>query len=181
MPRTNAQTKRKTPAPALTPTRATSRRRAPQAPHETPSPDISGPDIHQGPPTILPAPELPEPAPVHETLMPAPPEAPYSLPAPPGADDTGGTPRLTPLQAAFSPALAAELAAIWPDLQALASWWQQRQHLAQQEDDPDRKLARQTYHIEQRYIDAVKREADRTGESYAAVVNRAFARYFAGR
>jgi len=27
----------------------------------------------------------------------------------------------------------------------------------------------------------VKREADRTGESYAAVVNRAFARYFAGR
>jgi hypothetical protein len=27
----------------------------------------------------------------------------------------------------------------------------------------------------------VKREADRTGESHAAVVNRAFARYFAGR
>jgi hypothetical protein len=27
----------------------------------------------------------------------------------------------------------------------------------------------------------VKREADRTGESYAAVVNRACARYFVGR
>src|SRR6266436_2274959 len=148
MPRTHAQTKRKTPAPAPTPPRA-------------PSPAISGPDVYQGPPAILPAPELPEP--------------------PPGADDTGGTPRLTPLQAAFSPALAAELTAVWPDLQALASWWQQRQHLAQQDDDPDRKLARQTYHVEQRYIDAVKREADRTGESYATVVNRAFARYFAGR
>ena len=89
--------------------------------------------------------------------------------------------RITPLQAAFSPALASELAAIWPDLQALAHWWQERQHLAQQEETPDRQLVRQTYHIEQRYIEAVRRESDRTGESYAAVVNRAFARYFAGR
>ena len=158
MPRTNGQTKRKTPAPAPTPTRATPRRRAPHAQHETPSPAISGPDIHQGPPTILPAPELPAPPPE--------PEVAPRVPSPP---------------AALSPALAAELTAVWPDLQALASWWQARQHQAQQEDDPDRKLARQTYHIEQRYIDAVKREADRTGESYAAVVNRACARYFAGR
>jgi hypothetical protein len=83
--------------------------------------------------------------------------------------------------AALSPALAAELTAVWPDLQALAAWWQERQHLAQENDTPDRKLVRQTYHIEQRYIEAVRRESDRTGESYAAVVNRAFARYFAGR
>jgi len=80
---------------------------------------------------------------------------------------------------ALSPALVEELTAAWPDLQAIAHWWQERQHLAQQDDAPDRKLTRQTYHVEQRYIDAVKREADRTGESYAAVVNRAFARYFA--
>ncbi len=158
MPRTHAQTKRKTPDPAPTPTRATPRRRAPQAQHETPSTAISGLDVHQSPPAILPAPELPAPPPEPE-------EAPL-VPSPP---------------AVLSPALAAELTAVWPDLQALASWWQQRQHLAQQDDDPDRKLARQTYHVEQRYIDAVKREADRTGESYAAVVNRAFARYFAGR
>jgi hypothetical protein len=83
--------------------------------------------------------------------------------------------------AALSPALAAELTAVWPVLQALASWWQERHHLAQEDDTPDRKLVRQTYHIEQRYIEAVRRESDRTGESYAAVVNRAFARYFAGR
>src|SRR2546428_11648763 len=177
MPRPTGQAKRKPPAPAPTPTRATSKRRAPQAQHETPSPAISGPDVHQGPQTILPSPELP----VHETLLPAPPEASYSLPAPPGADDTGGTPRLTPLQAAFSPALAAELAAIWPDLQALASWWQEWHRLAQEDDTPERKLVRQTYHIEQRYIEAVRRESDRTGESYAAVGNRAFSRYFAGR
>ncbi len=181
MPRTNGQAKRKTPAPAPTPTRATSRRRAPQAQHETPSPAISGPDVHQGPPTILPAPEFSEELPAHETLLPAPPEASYSLPAPPGVDDPGVAPRVQSPPAVFSPALAAELTAVWPDLQALAHWWQERQHLAQQDETPDRKLARQTYHVEQRYIDAVKREADRTGESYAAVVNRAFARYFAGR
>lgn len=116
---------------------------------------------------------------MHETLLPASPEAFYSLPAPPEADDTGSAPHITPLQAAFSPALAAELAAIWPDLQAIAHWWQERQHLAQQEETPDRQLVRQTYHVEQRHIDAVRREADLTGESYAAIVNRAFAQYFA--
>jgi hypothetical protein len=181
MPRTNAQAKRKSPAPAPTPTRAPSRRRSPQAPHETPSPAISGPDVHQGPPTILPASELPADLPEHETLLPTPPEASYSLPAPPGADEPEVAPRGPSPPAALSPHLAAELTAAWPDLQALAHWWQERHHLAQQDDTPDRKLTRQTYHVEQRYIEAVRRESDRTGESYAAVVNRAFARYFAGR
>jgi hypothetical protein len=181
MPRTHGQAKRKTPAPAPTPTRATPRRRTPQAQHETLPPAGSGPDLPQGLPTILPSPELPEDLPVHETLLPAPPEAPYSLPAPPGAGDPGVAPRVASPPAALSPQLAAELTAAWPDLQALAHWWHERQRLAQQDETPDRKLVRQTYHIEQRYIDAVRREADRTGESYAAVVNRAFARYFAGR
>ena len=177
MPRTHAQAKRKSPAPAPTPTRATPRRRALQAPHETPSPAISVPEVHQSPPTILPASERPEDLPVHETLLPAPPEASYSLSAPPGADE----PEVAPRAAALSPDLAAELTAAWPDLQALAHWWQERHRLAQEDDTPERKLVRQTYHIEQRYIDAVRREADLTRESYAAVVNRAFARYFAGR
>jgi len=114
---------------------------------------------------------------VHETLLPAPPEASYNLPTPPGADEQAVAPRVPSL----SPDLAAELTAAWPDLQALAHWWQERHRLAQEDDTPERKLVRQTYHIEQRYIEAVRRESDRTGESYAAVVNRAFARYFAGR
>ena len=177
MPRTHAQAKRKTPAPAPTPTRATPRRRAPQAQHKTPSPAISVPEVHQSPPAILPASERPEDLPVHETLLPAPPEASYSLQAPPGADEQAVAPRAPSL----SPDLAAELTAAWPDLQALAHWWQERHRLAQEDDTPERKLVRQTYHIEQRYIEAVRRESDRTGESYAAVVNRAFARYFAGR
>ena len=118
---------------------------------------------------------------MHETLLPAPPEASYSVPAPPGTDAPEVAPRVQSPPAALSSHLMEELTAVWPDLQALAHWWQERQHLVQEAETPDRKLARQTYHVEQRYIDAVKREADRTGESYAAVVNRAFARYFAGR
>jgi hypothetical protein len=181
MPRTNGQAKKKTPAPAPTPTRATPRRRTPQAQHETPPPAGSEPEVSQGLPAILPSPDLPADLPVHETLLPAPPEAPYGLPAPPGADDAGSAPRVASPPAGLSPALMEELAAVWPDLQALAHWWHERQRLAQEDDAPNRKLVRQTYHIEQRSIDAVKREADRTGESYAAVVNRAFARYFTGR
>jgi hypothetical protein len=82
---------------------------------------------------------------------------------------------------ALSPQLAEALTLAWPDLQSLLAWWRDRQPQGEDADTPARKLARQTYHVEQRYIEAVKREADLTGESYAAVVNRAFAQYFAGR
>ena len=163
MPRTNAHAKRKPSARAPRPPRTPSRRRAAQP---APAP---------------PAPPLPEDLPEHASLLPPPPEASYILLAPSEADDPGDTSRVESPPAALSPALLAELTALWPDLQALAHWWQERQLLAQQDETPDRKLIRQTYHVEQRYIDAVKREADRTGESHAAVVNRAFARYFAGR
>ena len=172
MPRTNGQAKRKTPAPVKTSAKAkttpsaTPRRWAPRASA------ASGQDVHPSLPSILPSAESPEDLPVHDTLLPAPPEAPYSLPASTGAD---------PTPAALSPALVEALTAAWPDLQAIAHWWHERQHLAQEGETPDRQLVRQTYHIEQRYIDAVRREADLTGESYAAIVNRAFARYFTGR
>lgn len=163
MPRKNGHAKRKSSASATPPPPATARRRAP--------PPLQEPSV----------PALPEDFPEHATLLPAPPEAPYSLPASPGADDPGDVPRSESLPVAFSPALMEALTALWPDLQAMVQWWQERQRLAQQEEAPDRKRTRQTYHIEQRYSDAVQREADRTGESPAAVVNRALAHYFAGR
>jgi hypothetical protein len=154
MPRTNGHATRKPPASATPPRRTPSRRRA--------APSAAVP----------PTPPLPEDLPEHATLLPAPPEAPYSLPAPPGANEPGDVPRFEASPVALSPALIAQLTAVWPDLQAIAYWWQERQRLAQQDETPDRKLTRQTYHVEQRYIDAVKREADRTGESHAAVVNQ---------
>jgi hypothetical protein len=53
---------------------------------------------------------------------------------------------LGPPQVSLSPQVPEDLAALWPDLQALAHWWQERQRLAQQDETPDRKLVRQTYH-----------------------------------
>ena len=100
---------------------------------------------------------------------------------PPEVDDPGLARPLTPQPAVLSPALAEELTALWPDLQALAYWWRARPQLAQQDEAPERTLVRQTYPIEQRFIEAVQREADQTGESDAVVVNRALARYFASR
>jgi len=67
------------------------------------------------------------------------------------------------------------------DLQAVLAWWRDRARLLEEAQTPERTLVRQTYHIEQRWIEAVRRESDLTGESYAAVVNRAFARYFQGK
>ena len=92
---------------------------------------------------------------------------------PPKGDQ--GTP-----QAALSPHLTADLAAAWPELQALLAWWRERHELVEQAGAPERALQRQTYHVEKRFIEAIRREADLQGLTYAAVVNRAFAQYFAG-
>jgi hypothetical protein len=74
--------------------------------------------------------------------------------------------------------LAEELTAACPELQHMLDWWRARQqHL----HEPAEKLERVTYHVAPKWIEAVRREADLTRESYAAVVNRAFAQYFAGR
>ena len=69
----------------------------------------------------------------------------------------------------------------WPEIQQMLAWWRDRQRLVQDAAAPERQLERQTYHIEKRFIEAVRREADLTGESYAAIVNRAFAQYFVGK
>ena len=80
--------------------------------------------------------------------------------------------------AALSPHLAEALTATWPDLLQMLAWWRVRQ---QSVSEPTEKLARVTYHVSPRWIEAVRREAERTGDSYAAVVNRAFRKYFEGK
>lgn len=71
-----------------------------------------------------------------------------------------------------------ELHALWPTLTAMATWWQDRQRVAQ---EPEEKLERATFHLAPRLVQAIRREADKTGESYAAVANRALRWYFQGR
>jgi hypothetical protein len=76
------------------------------------------------------------------------------------------------------PQLVEALTVAWPELQQMLDWWRTRQqHL----HEPPEKLERVTYHVAPKWIEAVRREADLSGESYAAVVNRAFAQYFVGR
>jgi hypothetical protein len=81
-------------------------------------------------------------------------------------------------EATLSPELVEALRAAWPDLARMLEWWRMRQAVAQ---EPPEKLERATYHIAPRWIEAIRREADLTGESYAAVVNRALRQYFDGK
>ena len=83
-----------------------------------------------------------------------------------------------PPGAGLTPELIEALTTSWPELQRMLAWWRARQ---QHSEEPPGKLARVTYHVAPKWIEAVKHEADVTGESYAAVVNRAFAQYFAGK
>jgi hypothetical protein len=64
------------------------------------------------------------------------------------------------------------------DLQDLLAWWRGRQAAM---STPPEKLERVTYHVSPKWIEAVRREADLTGDSYATVVNRAFRQYFEGK
>jgi hypothetical protein len=78
----------------------------------------------------------------------------------------------------LSPQLVEALTTAWPEIQQMLEWWRTRQ---QPRHEPAEKLERVTYHVAPTWIEAVKREADLTGESYAAIVNRAFTQYFAGK
>ena len=78
----------------------------------------------------------------------------------------------------LSPQHVQALTAAWPDLLRMLAWWRSRQ---QSTTEPTEKLERVTYHVAPRWIEAVRREADITGDSYAAVVNRALKQYFEGK
>jgi hypothetical protein len=82
-----------------------------------------------------------------------------------------------PPVAGLSPAFVETLTTAWPELAEMLSWWRTRKQV----QETTEKLARTTWHVAPRWVEAVRREAELTGESYAAVVNRAFATYFQGK
>jgi hypothetical protein len=82
-----------------------------------------------------------------------------------------------PPVAGLSPAFVETLTTAWPELAEMLSWWRTRKQV----QETTEKLARTTWHVAPRWVEAVRREAELTGESYAAVVNRAFATYFRGK
>jgi hypothetical protein len=64
------------------------------------------------------------------------------------------------------------------DLQELVTWWQERKAALQQASDASRQTERTTYHVEARWNEAIRRQADLEGLTYTQIVNEAFRQYF---
>ena len=67
----------------------------------------------------------------------------------------------------------AEADAVRADFWELIEWWRERRVQRAQDSTP-RETARQTYHVEKRFIRLIHREAEAEGVSITEVVNRAF-------
>ena len=64
------------------------------------------------------------------------------------------------------------------DLQEMLTWWRERKRALQTQEDTDQETQRQTYHVQKRYIAAIKRASDLERVSITEIVNRAFAQFF---
>ena len=64
------------------------------------------------------------------------------------------------------------------DLQELVTWWQDRKATLVQARDASRQTERMTFHVEQRWIEAIRRQADLDGLTITQVVNEAFRQHF---
>ena len=71
-----------------------------------------------------------------------------------------------------------EITESWDDLKALLHWWQERKRAPSIAEDRDQETQRQTFHVQKRYIEAIRRSSDLERVSIAEIVNRAFAYYF---
>jgi hypothetical protein len=71
----------------------------------------------------------------------------------------------------------AELEAVRSDFWEMIGWWRDRR-LKQVHASIPRDTVRQTYHVERRYIERIREEAEAEGVSIMEVVNRAFRGYF---
>jgi hypothetical protein len=64
------------------------------------------------------------------------------------------------------------------ELQEMLAWWRERKHALQTESDTEQETQRQTYHMQKRYIAAIKRASDLERVSITEIVNRAFKQFF---
>ena len=71
----------------------------------------------------------------------------------------------------------AEVEEMRSDFWELIEWWRERKLQRVYQSTP-RETARQTYHVDKKYIRLIHREADAEGVSITEVVNRAFSAYF---
>ena len=66
------------------------------------------------------------------------------------------------------------------DLQELVAWWQERKAALAHASDGSRTTQRFTVHVEQRWIEAIRRKSDLDRLTYTQIVNDAFRHYFEG-
>lgn len=64
------------------------------------------------------------------------------------------------------------------DFEELVVWWRQRKALLHDTADGSRKTERITFHVEQRWIEAIRRLADLEHLTYTQIVNQAFQQFF---
>jgi len=62
----------------------------------------------------------------------------------------------------------------------LLQWWQARKAALAQATNASRQTERTTFHVEHRWVEAIRRQADLDGWTYTQVVNAAFRQYFEG-
>ena len=67
------------------------------------------------------------------------------------------------------------------DLQEVVTWWQERKATLAQASDATHETERVTFHVERRWIEAIRRQADLDGLTITQVVNAAFRQHFEGR
>jgi hypothetical protein len=70
------------------------------------------------------------------------------------------------------------LASMMSDLTELVTWWQERKATLHQARDASRETERTTFHVERRWVEAIRRQADLDHLTITQVVNEAFRHYF---
>jgi hypothetical protein len=73
------------------------------------------------------------------------------------------------------------LASMMSDLTELVTWWQERKATLLQTSDASRETDRTTFHVERRWIEAIRRQADLDHLTITQVVNEAFRQHFEGK
>jgi len=68
-----------------------------------------------------------------------------------------------------------------PALQEIIAWWQTRKDTLAQASDITQETDRITFHVERRWIEAIRRQADLDSLTITQVVNEAFRQHFEGK
>ena len=71
-----------------------------------------------------------------------------------------------------------EIIASWDDLKAMLEWFKERKRVPRIAEDAEHETQRQTFHVQKRYLDAIRRASDIERVSITEIVNRALGYYF---